>query len=82
MGLEGDQLNKLLQDILMNHKQNTYDNGKFICFTSFMVYYLMAFCSLFTQHPWGAMDFSAGIGTIAVGFGLHFKFKKTGKIYQ
>lgn len=66
---------KMLKDILTGKDNETYDNGRVLCVASFVVYFIMALASLHAT-PWSAVDFSAGIGAMAVGFGLNLKFKR------
>jgi small-conductance mechanosensitive channel len=68
-------LRKLVTDVLTENDNKTYDHGKILGFTSFIFYYALAFASLWGAHPWQAMDFASGVGTMAVGFGVHFKLK-------
>lgn len=68
-------IGKLFKDILTSVDNETYDHGKFLGLISFIFYYLLAFASLMSGHAWPAMDFASGIGTMAVGFGVHLKLK-------
>lgn len=66
---------KLVKDILTGIDNTSFDNGRVLCFISFLVYYGMAIASFCTGHPWSALDFSGGIGGMAVGFGINLKLK-------
>jgi hypothetical protein len=66
---------KILQDILTGIDNKTYDNGRVICFLSYLVYFFMAVYSTLKCHPWNPTDFCAGAGAMAVGFGINLKLK-------
>ena len=69
------EFKKLLKDILTGADNETYDNGRFFCFISHIVYYVMAFLSYVVDKPWSPVDFAAGVAAIAVGFGIHLNLK-------
>lgn len=68
-------MRKILNDILTGSDNKSYDHGKVLGFISFIFYYALAFASLLEGHAWQAMDFASGVGTMAVGFGVHLKLK-------
>jgi len=70
---------KLFKDILTGVDNETFDNGRVLCFASHMVYFIMAFLSYATSKPWAAMDFAGCVAAIAVGFGIHLNLKDGGK---
>lgn len=70
-------IGKLLKDILTGIDQETYDSGRVLCLLSFIIYYAMALGGIILDKPWGAMDFAGGIGTIAVGFGINLRLKRS-----
>lgn len=67
---------KFITDILTDITGEKFDNGKVLCFLSFVVYFGLAFGNIFISKPWQAMDFAGGIGTMAVGFGVHLNLTK------
>jgi hypothetical protein len=69
-------IGKFLKDILTGIDNETFDNGRVICLLSYFVYFTMALGSIIVNHPWSALDFAGGIGTMGVGFGLHLKLKQ------
>lgn len=71
------EFNKMLKDILTGIDNETYDNGRVVCLLSYLVYFAMGIASYIIQHPWAPMDFAAGCGTMAVGFGANFHLKKS-----
>lgn len=70
---------KFIKDILTGLNNDKFDNGKVLCFLSFIVYFGMAFGNIFIGKPWGAMDFAGGVGAMAVGFGVHLNLTKEKK---
>lgn len=68
-------MNKLFSDILTGIDNKTFDNGRVICFLTYIVYFIMALYTMFVGHPWSPMDFCTGAGTMAVGFGVNIKLK-------
>jgi hypothetical protein len=70
-------MKKLLKDSLTGKDNHTYDIGRISCFLSFLVYFILALASCAYGHPWSAMDFSAGCGTMAVGFGANLVIKRS-----
>lgn len=67
---------KLFKDILTGADNQTYDNGRVLCFLSHIVYFVMATVSYIIDKPWAAMDFASGVAAMAVGFGVHLYMKK------
>jgi hypothetical protein len=67
---------KILKDILTGIDNESFDNGRVVCVTSFLIYYIMAIVGMGTSHPWGGMDFASGVGAMAVGFGINFRLNK------
>lgn len=67
---------KFFRDIFTGFDRHTYDHSRVLCVLSFIIYYAMALGSLFTDDPWTPLDFSAGVATMAVGFGVNFHLKK------
>lgn len=68
-------IRKMLMDILTGVDNQTFDHGRVLGLTSFIFYFVLAIASYVINHPWGAMDFASGVGTMAVGFGIHLKLK-------
>ena len=68
-------MKKLCCDILTCSDNRTFDNGRVICILSYLMYFILAVLSYATNHPWGAMDFSAGATAMAVGFGINLRLK-------
>ena len=67
---------KLFKDILTGYDRKTYDHSRLLCILSFFVYYAMALGSIIVDKPWSPLDFSAGIATMAVGFGVNYHLKR------
>lgn len=67
---------KLLKDILTGIDQETYDSGRVLCLCSFLIYFIIAIATTAMGKPWSPIDFSAGIGTMAVGFGINLHMKR------
>lgn len=65
-----------LKNILTGIDNETYDNGRVLCFTSYIIYYMMALGNIFIDKPWSAMDFAGGVGTIAISFGINLHLKR------
>jgi hypothetical protein len=74
MGQEGDEM-KLFKDILTGADNDTFDHGRVVGLMSFLVYFVLAFYDLITEHKWQAMDFATGVSAMAVGFGANLKLK-------
>jgi hypothetical protein len=68
---------KFWRDILTGIDGQTYDNGRVLCFMSYMVYFGLAIAALAIGKPWQPMDFASGVGTMAVGFGVNLHLKKS-----
>lgn len=66
---------KWVKDMLTERDNETFDIGRFLCLISYIVYFVMALILSFTSHAWGALDFSGGIGAMAISFGIHFKMQ-------
>lgn len=71
------KFSKIMSDILTGRDNETYDNGRFLALCSFAVYFMLAIGTLATGHPWQAMDFAGGVGTMAVGFGFNLRLKRS-----
>lgn len=67
---------KWLTDILTGPDNRSYDNGRVIALASFVVYYILAFWASLRGHPWSPLDFSGGIGAMAIGFGANLHLKR------
>jgi membrane-associated protease RseP (regulator of RpoE activity) len=67
---------KLFKDILTCANNVDYDIGRVICLVSYLVYFGLSIIDTSLGHSWSAMDFSGGVGTMAVGFGVNFKLKQ------
>lgn len=70
-------MKKLFNDILTGIDNETYDSGRVLCFMSYIVYFSLSIAGSINGHPWQPMDFSAGCGAIAVGFGVNLHLKKS-----
>lgn len=66
---------KFVKDILTGIDKETYDNGRVLALLSFIVYFVLAFVDVLTDHTWSAVNFATGIATMAVGFGINLKLK-------
>lgn len=66
---------KLVKDILTGADNETFDHGRVTGLMSFIVYFVLAFYDLITEHKWQAMDFASGISAMAVAFGVNLKLK-------
>lgn len=66
---------KIFKDILTGVNNETYDNGRVLCFISFVVYFTLAIWSMFKGLEWHPVDFAGGAGGMAAGFGVHIKLK-------
>ena len=69
-------MNKFIKDILTGIDNETYDHGRVMSLASFISYVGYGIASMIQGHPWAAMDFSAGLSALAVGFGIHLKLKE------
>lgn len=67
---------KLWNDVLTGADNKSYDNGRVVCFISFIVYYILSFMSMYSAHPWSAIDFASGCTAMAIGFGMNLHLKK------
>lgn len=67
---------KIINDSLLSHDGETYDNGRIICALSFNIYYLLAFYNTYLGHGWSAMEFASGATAMAVGFGINLHLTK------
>lgn len=68
-------MDKLFKDILTGADNESFDHGRVLGLMSFVVYFGLAMFDLVTDHSWRPMEFASGIGTMAVGFGIHLKLK-------
>ena len=69
-------MKKFIKDLLTHSDGITYDVSRVLCLSSFLVYFFLSFIVIFIDKPWSAIEFATGIGTMAIGFGLHFKLKQ------
>jgi len=70
-------IRKLCKDILTGADNRSYDNGRILCVTSFLSYYVLAFVNAGLGHFWSAIDFSSGCTAMAIGFGINLKLKRS-----
>jgi hypothetical protein len=69
-------IHKVIKDILTGIDNETFDNGRVLCLLSYVIYFVLALASFYMLHPWGAVDFAAGVGAMGVGFGVNLKLKE------
>jgi hypothetical protein len=72
-----NEFKKLLKDILTGIDNETYDMGRVTAILSFLTYLGIAIGNAIIGHPWSAMDFAGGVGTMALGVGAHLKLKSS-----
>jgi hypothetical protein len=69
-------MRKVFKDMLTDGTNENFDLVSIICLLSYIIYFTLSANSALNGHSFSGMDFSGGIGTMAVGFGINFKLAK------